>query len=179
MWIGCVLLAGCEPIPLAEYLEVACPGPATIDTNCNNGGCDGVDGLEVSITWPDNPLFTEGSQIELTQYLVSDYVIPGIDGDIPWYAADFSQLVTLGSTSTFLVIPAGSATRDMLQDAVPNDSVYIGTAVIEFAGYDQVNAPVTGITGTFQVVVGDLSALGTPTLPTTPTSATGPTSETL
>lgn len=153
-------LTGCEPISVADYVQISFPAPAEIDIVCSDGGCEQLDTLAVNMTWDEDPLFLEGSTLSFYQYRI-DYDIPGLPEEMPFFAAVSEQSLEVGSSLSFSILPIGNQQRELLMRYIPADEVYTGTATVTFAGWDMNNAVITLPTegAHFSLGAGNFSAL--------------------
>ena len=163
-----LFLSGCAPLSVSDYLTVAFPAPAEIDIVCKDGGCETLDTLSLTMTWETDPVFLEGSTLTLYEYRI-DYSIPGIDGEIPYFAGISEQTLELGESLSFSIMPIGNQQRELLTSQIPADEVYSGMGILTFAGWDMNNEvivfPEDG--AVFSIGAGNFSALsGTPSTTT-------------
>jgi hypothetical protein len=165
----CGLLAACEPIRTADYLQITFEGPAQVDVNCANGGCEDIDTVPVTVTWSDDPLFLDDDQIEIAQYRV-DYSVPSVEGDIPFYAGYTTQYLTPGSTVTFSIAPMGQTQRDLLGPQIAPGQTLIVSATLTLGGWDHENEVIGDdddeAQAPFEIWLADFSEFATETTPT-------------
>jgi hypothetical protein len=169
------LAAACEPIQTADYLQITFAGPAQVDVNCGNGGCTPVPTVDVTVAFAEDPLFLADDQFEIAQYRV-DYSIPGVDGEVPFYAGYTTQYLTPGSTVTFAVVPMGERQRDLVEPTVAPGQVVIASATLTLGGWDPDGEVIGDDEGeaqaTFELWLADFSAMETETTPSTTPSTT-------
>ncbi|MBA2321906.1 MAG: hypothetical protein H0V89_12220 [Deltaproteobacteria bacterium] len=158
------VLVGCEPVRTADYLQITFGGPAQVDVECANGGCETLETVAVTVTWTEDPLFLDDDQIEIAQYRI-DYAVPGIEG-IPFYAGYTTQFLTPGTTVTFDVPVVGGTQRELLAAAIDAGETLTGSATLTLGGWDHQgeiigdDVDVAEGQATFQVLFSDFSVNG-------------------
>ncbi len=132
-------LAACEPVRTADYLQISFDGPAQADITCSNGGCSPAENTAtVTVFWQDDPLFLAEDTIEIAQYRV-DYAIPGIEGEVPFFAGYTSQFLNPGATVSFEIVPFGQTQRDLVASTIGPGETVIASATLTLGGYGPAN----------------------------------------
>ena len=129
-----LLTMGCDDTAsLEEYLAVSLQETiATVESVCENGGCDGPPNLALTLSLDADSALPENDEIEFLQYRV-DYTIPG--ETLPYFAAPVEAVVQNNSDTALILRIAGSRQRQSLSH-VEGDTA-IGTARLTLAGYDE------------------------------------------
>jgi hypothetical protein len=166
MIVGVAALAttGCQNPDTSSMLSITFgPGefapPVEVDSNCSNGGCDGLEELEARLTFDQQGFVSGTAQVEILEYRV-DYSLYGLDTDKqpPYYAGLTDVLVDVGSTADFNVRAAGTRQRDWVALRYGTEQLD-GTGTLTLAGYDQLNNLVH-VEADFDISFGDFVTSG-------------------
>ncbi len=162
----------CEPPPTEDLLSITYgtgefAPPVRVDVACETGGCDGLEFLEVELTFEDHDLLPTTAEVEILQYRV-DYFLPALGTEVtdteatngegeplevPYYAGTTSQVVPIDETVTFVVRAAGQVQREWVRAQVGTSQID-GIGTLTLAGYDHRNATVE-VSEDFDISFGD------------------------
>lgn len=126
--------AACGPESSADRLELSIDpgeGAVSVDTRCRVDCSDGK--LGIGISYPDSN-YRVDDQIVLLQYRV-DYDVPGVKGEIPFFASPLELTLAPNDVEIMQLAVAGSEQRAFVRKAL-GDKTVLGTATLQFAGYD-------------------------------------------
>jgi hypothetical protein len=142
---------GCADVDLDITLGAS---QVEVDTRCETE-CGGSDQLQVDVG-----ISNEGrrdSAVEIRQYRV-DYELLDVQGQVPFYADEMLQEVTVESPATFSVRAAGSIQREWIVKQFGYDRID-GTATLTLAGHDEDDQLVLA-EASFAIAFGDFAVAG-------------------
>lgn len=131
--------------------------PVRVDTVCDNGGCDGLEQLDATLTFDQQAFVSGTAQVEILQYRV-DYALNGLTDQPPYYAGRTDVLCDVGASQDFNVRAAGQAQRDWVYARYLGQQVD-GHATLTLAGYDELNNQVE-VSADFDISFGDFVTTG-------------------
>ena len=130
--------------------------PVEADILCSNGGCDGLEQVEVQLTYDREAAGFAPSDafVEILQYRVQ-YAFRGDDPGAapPDYAADTVVICTVDETVSFNIRAVGQVQREFVLAHYGTDQIDL-RGTLELAGYDYRNASVL-VSGDFDISFAD------------------------
>jgi len=157
--VSALTATGCQSPDTSSMLSITYGSgefapPVEVDTNCDDGGCDGLEQLQATLNFDQQGFVSGTAQVEILQYKV-EYGLYDLaaDNQPPYYAGVTTVVVNINDSVDFNVRAAGSNQRDWIR-ARYGDRQLDGTATLTLAGYDQLNQ-VVQVSSDFDISFGD------------------------
>ena len=130
-------IGGCEETEsVEESLEVnVLNGAITVDTYCDNGGCEDLALLAFTLRLDMETPLPENDEVTFLQYRI-DYTLTGVKEKVPYFSAPIEVIVHNNDDIAMSLQVAGSRQRAFLKKEIGTDTV-MGTGKVTLAGYDE------------------------------------------